>query len=111
MELKGRVAVVTGGASGIGAAVCERFADEGARRGGADLDGDGAQRVAQKVGGLGVPTDVGNGVGARARRCSVPARPDRSLLLERGHRAGRRQRRNGVGGPFAPNETGSAAGT
>src|SRR5437762_2801639 len=38
MELAGRVAVVTGGASGIGRALARRFAAEGARVAVADLD-------------------------------------------------------------------------
>jgi NAD(P)-dependent dehydrogenase (short-subunit alcohol dehydrogenase family) len=60
MQIKDKLVVVTGGANGIGRALCRRFAKEGAR--GvvvADLDTDGAERVAREIGGLAVPTDVG----------------------------------------------------
>jgi NAD(P)-dependent dehydrogenase (short-subunit alcohol dehydrogenase family) len=58
MELKDRVAVVTGGATGIGRALCRRFAQEGARLVVADLDEQGATEVAESVAGLAVKTDV-----------------------------------------------------
>ena len=59
MEIGDRVVVVTGGAMGIGASLCRRFASEGAR--GvvvADVEEAGAQTVAAEIGGLAVRTDV-----------------------------------------------------
>jgi NAD(P)-dependent dehydrogenase (short-subunit alcohol dehydrogenase family) len=58
MELAGKVAVVTGGASGIGRALCRRFALEGASVVVADVDAPGAAAVAQEIKGLAVPCDV-----------------------------------------------------
>jgi len=61
VEIKGKVVVVTGGASGIGAALVRRFAREGAA--GivvADLDLPLAQAVAAEVKGLALRIDVSN---------------------------------------------------
>jgi len=49
-RLDGKVAVVTGGASGIGAATCRRFVAEGARVVVADVDEAGANEVARAIG-------------------------------------------------------------
>ena len=50
MEVQDKTIVVTGGASGIGRAMCERFAAEGARQiMVADLNGDGAEAVAEQI--------------------------------------------------------------
>lgn len=49
--LTGRAVLVTGGGSGIGRAAAIRFAQEGARVAVADLDGEGARRTADEIGG------------------------------------------------------------
>ena len=62
MELKDRIVVVTGGASGIGRALARRFASEGARHVVVvDIDGAGARDVAAEVGGTAITADVGHG--------------------------------------------------
>jgi acetoin reductase-like protein len=50
MRLEGKVAIVTGGASGMGRAICLRYADEGAKVVVADVNLDGAQKVADQIG-------------------------------------------------------------
>jgi 2-hydroxycyclohexanecarboxyl-CoA dehydrogenase len=47
--LKDRTVLVTGGANGIGAAISRRLADEGCAVGIFDLDGGGAEKVAQGI--------------------------------------------------------------
>lgn len=59
MDLNGKVAVVTGGASGIGAACAREFSRLGASVALADLNRDGANAVAEQIGGLAVQCDVG----------------------------------------------------
>jgi NAD(P)-dependent dehydrogenase (short-subunit alcohol dehydrogenase family) len=67
MEITGKVVVVTGGASGIGAALCEAFAQAGARAVVvADLDADGAAAVAARIQGLALPTNVASEAEVRA---------------------------------------------
>lgn len=59
MKLKDKVAVVTGGASGIGAALCRRFAEEGARAViVVDCNEEGAKAVAEEIGGVAMAADV-----------------------------------------------------
>lgn len=60
MDVQGKAALVTGGASGIGLATVERLADEGARVFVVDLDEQGANAVAGRFGGLAHQADVGD---------------------------------------------------
>lgn len=61
-RLEGKRAIVTGGASGFGAGIARRFAEEGARVIVADLNGDAARALAAELGdeALGVAVDVSN---------------------------------------------------
>jgi len=70
--LEGVAAIVTGGASGIGAATCRRFADEGARVAVLDVDGASARDLAVAIGAEAtfVPADVAD---AEAMAAAVTA--------------------------------------
>ena len=61
MRLQDKVAVVTGGASGFGAGIVRKFAEEGARVVVADLNVNGAHEIAAEVKGLGIQVDVADG--------------------------------------------------
>jgi NAD(P)-dependent dehydrogenase (short-subunit alcohol dehydrogenase family) len=59
VEASGRVVVVTGGASGIGASLCRAFAESGAEAVVvADLDEETATDVAAEIGGMAIRADV-----------------------------------------------------
>jgi meso-butanediol dehydrogenase/(S,S)-butanediol dehydrogenase/diacetyl reductase len=57
-RLQGKRAIVTGGGSGIGRAICRRLAAEGATVVVADLVGERAEEVAAEIGGSAVQVDV-----------------------------------------------------
>ena len=59
MNVKDKVAVVTGGASGIGLALCTRFAQEGAHVVLSDLNQEACERRAAPIGAYPVVANVG----------------------------------------------------
>ena len=66
MELRDKIAVVTGGASGIGEGLAERFHAAGAAHVVvADRDEGGAKAVAARIGGTGVGLDVSDEAAVR----------------------------------------------
>ena len=52
MRLEGKTAIVTGGASGFGAGIVQKFLSEGARVMIADINGDAARHMAATLGPL-----------------------------------------------------------
>lgn len=72
MEITDRVAVITGGASGIGRELARRFCAEGARHVAVvDRDAAGAQAAAAEIGGSGFGLDVADEAALRAMVAEV----------------------------------------
>jgi 3(or 17)beta-hydroxysteroid dehydrogenase len=57
-RLEGKVGLITGGASGLGAATAERFVDNGAQVLITDIDGEAAAEVAERIGAQSLQQDV-----------------------------------------------------
>jgi NAD(P)-dependent dehydrogenase (short-subunit alcohol dehydrogenase family) len=64
--LQGKAVVVTGAAGGIGAALCRRLSEEGARVVASDIDGAGAEAIVKEIGAdaVAVQADVSTAEGA-----------------------------------------------
>jgi NAD(P)-dependent dehydrogenase (short-subunit alcohol dehydrogenase family) len=73
-EFRNKVAIVTGGGMGLGRALCEQLAREGATVIVADIRGDAAAHVADRI--------AQNGLHARAARIDVSKREDITHLVE-----------------------------
>jgi len=79
MRLANKIAIVTGAASGFGAGIAHRYAEEGAHVVVADIDADGARRVAAEL-----------PIKGLAMHCDVSRRPDvEALVAATGDRYGR----------------------
>ncbi|HEY2302058.1 MAG TPA: SDR family oxidoreductase [Acidimicrobiales bacterium] len=73
MELAEKVAIVTGGAGGLGRAVCRRFAEKGAHVTVVDIAGD-VEGVAREIGGIGVVADITRPEGVKAAIAATETR-------------------------------------
>ncbi len=72
MRLQGKTAIVTGAASGFGEGIAARFAAEGAAVVVADIDGNGARRVAAEIGGTAHRVDVADAADVAALAADHP---------------------------------------
>ncbi len=67
MKIKDKIILVTGGANGIGKALCERFHADGAEKiYVADIDFENAEKVAEAVGGKALRLDVADEANCKA---------------------------------------------
>jgi len=81
MQLQGQAALVTGGASGLGAAVVRQLAQGGARVSILDLNLAGAQALAQEVGGHAVACDITDSASVTAALASARATHGAARIL------------------------------
>ncbi|MBP0443751.1 glucose 1-dehydrogenase [Roseomonas sp. SSH11] len=66
MRLQGKIALVTGAASGFGEGIARAYAEQGAKVAVADLNLEGAKRVAGEIGGVALGGDVASSADIKA---------------------------------------------
>jgi len=91
MRLKDRVAIVTGGGSGFGTAICRRFVEEGAKVVIVDCRREGGDAVARETGAIFVEADVASEADTRRMIATAVERFGRLDILV-----------NNAGAPQAP---------
>jgi NAD(P)-dependent dehydrogenase (short-subunit alcohol dehydrogenase family) len=95
LDLSGRRALVTGGAGGIGAAICRRLALAGATVVVADIDGTAAAELAVEISGEAWQVDLSDTAALAALTLDVGGRGGRVLVPARGRVHDRNGSRDG----------------
>ena len=101
MQLKDQAAIVTGGASGLGAATARRLAAQGARVAVCDLNAQLAEAVAAEIGGVAVICDVSDAASAEAAIAKAAAAHGPARVLVNCAGIGVAKRVIGKEGPMA----------
>ncbi len=81
MRLEGQAAIVTGGASGLGAATAARLARAGCRVAVLDINADAAAARAQRIGGIGIACDVADAISAETAVAAARAAHGAARIL------------------------------
>ena len=101
MQLKDQAAIVTGGASGLGAATARRLAAQGAKVAVCDLNAKLAENVAAEIGGVAVICDVSDAASAEAAIAKAAAAHGPARVLVNCAGIGVAKRVIGKEGPMA----------
>ncbi|WP_119420698.1 3-hydroxyacyl-CoA dehydrogenase [Desertibaculum subflavum] len=100
MDLKGQVAIVTGGASGLGAGTARELTKAGAKCALFDMQEENGQKVAQEIGGLYCKVDVSKAESVQAAMAEVVSKLGGPRILVNCAGIGRAGRTVGKEGPL-----------